>query len=91
MRLLLWLLLGFLVYLAIRKNIQSTTSKKPGPTWSSDEQESAQAAHPSASDKPSETMVACAQCQVFIPSSEAVRRGTLVFCCDEHAQQFTAQ
>lgn len=87
MKLLVWLLLGFFVYLAVRKNMKASSSKKPSTTWTADEQN----APVRPSGKPSETMVSCAQCQVFIPSSEAVHRGTHVFCCDEHAQQFTAQ
>lgn len=87
MRLFVWLLLGFFVYLAIRKNIRSSTSEKPRATWTSDESDTP--AHQPG--KPSETMLSCAQCQVFIPSSEAVRRGEQVFCCDEHAQQFMSK
>lgn len=87
MKLLVWLLLGVLVYLALRKNMKGSRSDKPRSGWSASEQDAT--AHTAA--KPSESMVSCAQCQVFIPSSEAVRRGEQVFCCDEHAQQFNSQ
>lgn len=87
MKLLVWLILGVLVYLAVRKNMKASTPEKPRSTWTERDPDM-----PTRSNgKPSEPMVSCAQCQVFIPSSEAVRRGEHVFCCDEHAQQFSAQ
>lgn len=90
MKLLVWLMLGFLVYLAVRKNMRSSNQSKPRPTWTEEQQESTHYRKAPGPDHASETMVSCAQCQVFIPSSEAVRRGTQIFCCEEHAQQFTA-
>ncbi len=87
MKLLVWVLLGVLVYLAVRKNMKASDSKKPGANWADDGQN----VRGSVATKPSEAMLSCAQCQVFIPASEAIHRGSHAFCCDEHAQQYTSQ
>ena len=36
-------------------------------------------------DQPSlAKMVACAQCGVYVPETEAIRDGDNLFCCEEH-------
>lgn len=76
MRLLFWLALVVLVIFALRKKGQRLSqSEAPLSTKSSDQ------------NGPSETMVCCERCQVYIPSSEAVHRGSKVYCCVAHADQ----
>lgn len=74
MRVLVWIALAVLVYLALRKKINSA-------------QQSTKQAPPPAKTSAGETMLACATCQVFIPASEAVMRGDIAYCCAEHASQ----
>ncbi len=74
MKVLVWIALAVLVYLALRKKITSA-------------QQSSQQAPPPAQTSAGETMLACATCQVFIPASEAVMRGDNAYCCAEHANQ----
>ncbi|MFN3712607.1 MAG: PP0621 family protein [Alcanivoracaceae bacterium] len=42
---------------------------------------------PSADNNP-QKMVRCAQCDVHVPLSEAVREGERAFCSDEHRRQW---
>jgi hypothetical protein len=39
------------------------------------------------SQKPAEKMLACAECGVLIPESEALSRHALAFCCEEHSSR----
>ncbi|MFZ6872548.1 PP0621 family protein [Undibacterium sp. Di27W] len=80
MRLLFWLGLALLVILALKKKIQP-------PAASSGH------AEPDAPQGPqgpqqgtAESMVCCAHCQIYLPASEAVRRGEQVYCSKEHAE-----
>jgi uncharacterized protein len=87
MKLLVWLLLGVLVYFAIRKNLRAASDKKPqdqAPAPANDWADASSAY--SANKKESEAMLNCAHCQVYFPASEAVVRGTHNFCCLEHAE-----
>lgn len=76
MRVLVWFLLAFIVYLALRKkfisNLKSTHSN-------------GSFASPPAANEAGEAMLACAHCQVFIPASEAVFRNEIAYCSVEHA------
>jgi uncharacterized protein len=88
MKLLLWLGLAVLVYLALRKNFRSnippanrpSESARPDSNQWADEQFTS-----SANAKQAETMLSCAHCQVYFPASEAVLRGELNYCSVEHA------
>jgi uncharacterized protein len=81
MRLLVWLALGLLVYLALRSKLRSSghaassphqPPQQPGQTG--DQQRKASA----------ETMVSCVHCGVYIPASEAISHSGRIFCSDEH-------
>lgn len=88
MKLFLWLCLGVLVYLAIRKSFRANLPP------SNRNQDSAHTGHgewrddpfvQNSSAKQAESMLSCAHCQVYFPASEAVQRGTLHYCSAEHA------
>lgn len=74
MRLLAWLVLALLVMYALRKKAGAAmrpppSSRQPGPAPGID----------------GETMVSCAHCGIYIPSSEAVHGAhDTVFCSTEH-------
>lgn len=85
MKLLVWLLLGVLVYFAVRKNLRAASDKKPQNQSSVNDWADASSTY-SANKKESEAMLNCAHCQVYFPTSEAVVRGSLNFCCLEHAE-----
>ncbi len=72
MRVIVWIALAILVYLALRKKVVNTQQQSrftPPPTQT----------------EAGETMVACATCQVFIPCSEAVNKNGQSYCCADHA------
>ncbi len=77
MRLLFWLGLMLLIVLAIKKKLQPPSVPK-----------TAEQSHEAAVDKDTkvETMVCCAHCQVYLPLSEAIRRGEQIYCSKEHAE-----
>lgn len=84
MRIILWLLLGVLVILALKKkarDMQSRTFQTPP--------EAAPSAAPGHAVRDAEDMVSCAHCQLYVPVSEAVLRGELHFCSAAHADQHT--
>lgn len=73
MRLLMWLGLAVLVYLALRK--QTRRQHKETKSQST------------AASSGSEQMLPCAVCQVFIPESEAIIRHGQAYCCNDHAER----
>ncbi|WMW79883.1 PP0621 family protein [Undibacterium cyanobacteriorum] len=73
MRLLMWLALAVLVYLALRKQTQRQAK----------ETKSQSTAAPSGGEQ----MLPCAVCQVFIPESEAIIRHGQAYCCNDHADR----
>lgn len=80
MRLLIWLALALLVILAVRKSGRARSgSGDAGTAAGSRRQES------------SEAMVRCCQCQIYLPSSEAVYRGDNAYCCTEHADMHSPE
>lgn len=92
MKLLMWLGLAVLVYLAIRKNMR--TNKPPSNSaqtdttqWSDDTFGPAgrSASNSNQSASRGETMLSCDYCQVYFPASEVVSRGEQNYCCTEHA------
>jgi uncharacterized protein len=88
MRIILWLLLGVLVILALKKKARDMQSRayqsrsEMGPA-------SAPSAAPAHTVKDAEDMVSCAHCQLYVPVSDAVLRGELHFCSVAHADQHT--
>ena len=80
MRILFWLVLFVVVILALKKKVQTVASPAR-------EQQAAPPPSAGNSSRDAEAMVCCAVCQVYIPASEAVRKGQQVYCCEEHAEQ----
>lgn len=87
MRLLMWLLLGVLVYFALRKSVKSPFSKMPPPAspWDANAHDTDNADAAQAAGGVVENMLCCEACQIHFPASEAVRRGDHVYCCAQHA------
>ena len=85
MKLLVWLLLGVLVYFAVRKNLRAASDKKQPDQAAANDWADASSTY-SANKKESEPMLNCGHCQVYFPASEAVVRGSHNFCCLEHAE-----
>jgi uncharacterized protein len=81
MRLLVWLLLALLVVLALRKSLRRSLHGQSGEAGAGEERSA-----PAAGERPPETMVCCAHCQLHVPASEAVYRGDKAYCCEAHAQ-----
>lgn len=87
MRLLLWLVLGLIVYFALRSKARSMRDTMRGAVKA--EMDAAAAAqNQQRPPMPAENMVACAQCQLYLPASEAIHLQTATaeqfFCCEEH-------
>jgi uncharacterized protein len=75
MKLLFWLALFLLVYLALRDKSRRNQSTSPGAS------ERREAAQPGGA----EPMLQCRQCGVHFPASEAARNALGdAFCCEEH-------
>jgi uncharacterized protein len=88
MKLLFWLLLGFLVYLALRKkgSAQGKGYEQSGP------QPSAGAAETRPRAGSPEAMLQCRQCGVHFPASEAVHDPFgAVFCSEDHLRLFNTE
>lgn len=93
MKLVMWLLLGLIVYLALRSHARRNRAR-----FRDNLRDAAQAAAQAAktngpaspsfnSSAPIENMVACAHCKIYLPISEATTSGTdCYFCCEEHAK-----
>lgn len=92
MRWLMWLLLGVLVYLALRaqnqRNNQRRREKMQDKFNSTpDREEFNRANFGNAAD--AEKMVKCSYCEVYLPSSEAIQVSTSpeeYFCSQDHAR-----
>lgn len=93
MKLLVWFLLGLLVYWALRSQAKRNQLKRR-TKFEQDAARSgpAQPATKSATstEKPVENMVACSYCQIYLPASEAIHLVTAssehYFCSEEHAR-----
>lgn len=92
MRMLMWLGLAILVYLAIRKSIR--TNKPPANSAQSDASQLSDGPFGQAPGAPhhagtpsgqAEAMLACDHCQIYFPASEAVTRSAKHYCSQEHA------
>jgi uncharacterized protein len=83
MKLLFWLLLGFLVYLALRKK---------GSAQGGRSHPSAGAAETRPRAGSPEAMLQCRQCGVHFPASEAVHDPFgAVFCSEDHLRLFNTE
>jgi uncharacterized protein len=78
MRVLFWLALIVLVVMALRAK-SARPSASSGPIRRD---------MPGGGARPSQHMVSCAQCGLYIPAPEAVGEGAQVFCCEQHRRQF---
>ena len=98
MRWLAWLALIGLVILASQKKKAAAAAKLRRQQESQNRNEYMNAeANPTASNPNSptsstyasapESMLCCAHCQVYFPSSEAVLRGERAYCSSSHADQ----
>lgn len=99
MKLLVWLLLGLLVYWALRTQAKRNQAKRSRTKFEQDNLRNA--AHTGNPTQPSpkppapiENMVACAYCQIYLPASEAIHLTTAssdcYFCSEEHAKLHSA-
>jgi len=90
MRLLVWLVLAVLVIFAIRSKARGVQANLRG-TKDFD----AEAAMPKQQSAPVENMVACAQCHLYLPASEALHAVTpsadLYFCSEDHRRLHAGQ
>jgi len=96
MKLLVWLLLGLLVYWALRSQIKRNQQRRNPTRSGSARDSSARGSAPSSaqpspnSSTPIENMVACSYCQIYLPASEAIRLVTAstehYYCSTEHAE-----
>jgi uncharacterized protein len=81
MKLLMWLALVVLVVFAVRKKGQKISfptaqgGAEPAPP------------RPDPVQIEAEAMVCCDICQMYVPSSEAIRKGQKTYCCIAHAEQ----
>jgi uncharacterized protein len=87
MRFLLWLVLGLIVYFALRSKVRSMRETMREAVKA--EMDAAVAAQNQQRPPiPAENMVACAHCHLYLPASEAIHLQTPTseqfFCCEEH-------
>lgn len=94
MRLLVWLVLGLIVYFALRSKVrlmQENLRKSAQQEFAPQNQEPSR----QRSAQPAENMVACAHCHLYLPSSEAVRLSSSTseqfFCSEEHLRIHSSQ
>jgi len=93
MKLLVWALLGLLVYWALRSQAKRNREKFKAKSGQ-DTMRSGSAQPPpksaTSAEKPIENMVACSYCQIYLPASEAIHLVTAAsehyFCSEEHAR-----
>ena len=92
MRVLVWLGLGVLVYLALRsraRTMQQNMRNSMRAEFEAQSRAGATSAPPGTrAVAPAENMVACAYCQVYLPASEALGQSNQHFCCEEHSRLF---
>jgi uncharacterized protein len=76
MKLLLWLVLGLVVFYILRNKKKKSSSYKPRPDAAS------------AASANAETMLRCVECGIYLPASEALHDPTgAAFCSDEHRRR----
>lgn len=76
LRILFWLILGGLVYFALRKKFQSLQAEQ---------REQVEQQRKAETSTEVESMLVCAHCGTYFPASEAVKdAGGQVFCSQEH-------
>jgi len=102
MRVMIWLILALIVYLAIKskarrmqENMRNAVKAEfEAQAANQDQAQQTQARQPRNS-VPVENMVACAHCQIYLPASEAVHLTTpdseLFFCSEAHLRLHSSQ
>lgn len=98
MRVLIWLLLALIVYLAVRSKARRMKENMRNAVKAEFEAQAgsqAQQTRPQRNSAPVENMVACAHCQIYLPASEAVHLTTpnsaLFFCSEAHLRLHSSQ
>lgn len=81
MKILFWFGLALLVWLALRKTVRGNTGA------ASRESASGASTMKEQTKQPSESMVSCASCGLYVPESESISRAGKQYCCSAHAQQ----
>ncbi|PRC91381.1 PP0621 family protein [Solimicrobium silvestre] len=90
MRWLVWLVLGLLVYLAVRSRAKTLQENFRNSARAEFDAQAGASAQPAAKpSSPIENMVACSYCQLYLPASEAISANDHYFCCEEHAQYYS--
>lgn len=72
-RLILFLLVAWLVYIALRRSLARFEDKRGTEN----------------KERPEQQMVQCRTCGTHVPAAEAIERDGESFCCLEHADQAT--
>jgi uncharacterized protein len=87
-RLLFWIALVILVVAAIRSKLRAAMARAQGPaTGPAPASAGGDAKAWSRVEDQSETMLCCAHCGVYFPSSEAVRADGRDYCGTAHARE----
>ena len=88
MRLLVWLIFGLIIYLAVQSRARAMRENLRKAVKAELDAQAASSMQQPRPAPPSENMVACAYCQIYIPASEAVHLVTPTadhyFCCEDH-------
>jgi len=100
MRLLLWLVMGLIVYFAIRSKVRRMREEMRAAVKAEFDagaanQNQHQNQNPQRAAIPAEDMVACAHCHLYLPASEAIHLQSpssgQFFCCEEHLRMHANQ
>ena len=97
MRVMIWLVLALIVYLALRSKARRMQEDMRNTVRAEFEAQAATEAQnqPQRAPVVVENMVACAHCQIYLPASEAVHLTTpnseLSFCSEAHLRQYSSQ
>lgn len=93
MRLMVWLGLALIVFLAIRSKARSFRQNLHDAA-NKNFQSDPVFVRPDQSSVPAENMVACAYCQIYLPCSEALKlvvaNSEHFFCNEEHLKTYSA-
>ena len=100
MRVLIWLALALIVYLALKSKARRMQENMRNAVRAEFEAQAASQANQANQanqrpNAPAENMVACAHCQIYLPASEAVHLTTpnseLFFCSEAHLRLHSSQ
>ncbi|MCD6026238.1 MAG: hypothetical protein K0R08_757 [Solimicrobium sp.] len=94
MKLLFWLLLGVIVYWALRKQTLHKPAQRSQTKFDPKNLRKTATTPFRPSSAPVENMVECSYCQIYLPASEAIQVKSLssehYFCTKEHAKLHSA-